>query len=54
MVSSIVGNFLAAALARRLGYRRAIALLCLAYFVSMLVDLLRAARPRRSSGTACR
>src|SRR5205085_4596486 len=30
------GNFAAAALARRLGYRRAIALLCLGYFVSML------------------
>ena len=35
MVASIVGNFLAAGLARRLGYRRAIALLCLAYFASM-------------------
>src|SRR5713101_1340317 len=31
---SIVGNFLAAVLARRLKYRRAIAFLCLAYFVS--------------------
>ena len=37
MVSSIVGNFVAAALARRLGYRRSIALLCLTYFVSMTV-----------------
>jgi predicted MFS family arabinose efflux permease len=36
-IASIVGNFLAAWLARRLGYRRAIALLCLAYFGSMLV-----------------
>ena len=35
MVSSIVGNFLAAALARRMGYRLSIALLCAAYFVSM-------------------
>ncbi|MEX0676500.1 MAG: MFS transporter [Pirellulales bacterium] len=35
MVSSIVGNFLAAALARRIGYRRAIALLCVTYFASM-------------------
>ena len=36
MVASIVGNFLAAYLARRLKYRRAIALLCLAYFLAML------------------
>jgi fucose permease len=35
MVASMVGNFVAAALARRLGYRRAIALLCLGYFLSM-------------------
>jgi MFS family permease len=35
MVSSIVGNFVAACLARRIGYRRAIALLCLAYFGSI-------------------
>jgi MFS family permease len=35
-VSSIAGNFLAAALARGLGYRRAIAGLCLGYFLSML------------------
>src|SRR5262249_49668556 len=35
MVSSIVGNFLAAALARQFGYRRTIAWLCLAYFASM-------------------
>ena len=37
MFSSIVGNFLAAVLARRLKYRRAIALLCLAYFLAILV-----------------
>ncbi|HEY4310040.1 MAG TPA: MFS transporter [Pirellulales bacterium] len=37
MVSSIVGNFFAAWLARRLKYRRAIALLCLGYAASMLV-----------------
>jgi MFS family permease len=36
MISSIVGNFLAALLARWLQYRRAIALLCLGYFLSML------------------
>jgi hypothetical protein len=36
MLSSIGGNFLAALLARWLKYRRAIALLCLAYAVSML------------------
>ena len=35
MLSSIAGNFLAAWLARRLSYRRAIALLCLAYFLSI-------------------
>jgi predicted MFS family arabinose efflux permease len=34
--SSIAGNFLAAWLARWLKYRRAIACLCLAYFLSML------------------
>jgi MFS family permease len=34
--ASVVGNFLAAALARWLKYRRAIALLCLAYFLSIL------------------
>jgi len=37
MFSSIVGNFLAAVLARRLKYRRAIALLCLAYFLAIMV-----------------
>jgi MFS family permease len=36
MVASIFGNFLAAALARAIGYRRSIALLCLAYFVAMV------------------
>jgi MFS family permease len=34
--ASIAGNFLAALLARGLGYRRAIACLCLGYFLSML------------------
>jgi MFS family permease len=33
---SIVGNFLASALARWLGYRRAIAILCLGYFLVLL------------------
>jgi MFS family permease len=37
MISSVVGNFLAAALARWMKYRRAIAVLCLAYFLSMTV-----------------
>jgi MFS family permease len=37
MLASIVGNFLAAWLARRLKYRRTIAGLCLAYFVAMLI-----------------
>ncbi|MFM8284078.1 MAG: MFS transporter [Planctomycetaceae bacterium] len=36
MVASIVGNFVAAGIARRFGYRRAIALLCVAYCVAML------------------
>ena len=35
MVSSITGNFIAAWLARRWGYRRAIAFLCVAYFLSI-------------------
>ena len=35
MAAAIVGNFVAAALARALGYRRSIALLCLAYFLAM-------------------
>ncbi len=37
MSAAIFGNFLAAAMARAMGYRRAIALLCLAYFLSMVV-----------------
>ena len=37
MVASVAGNFLAAAVARRLGYRRSIALMCLGYFLSMSV-----------------
>lgn len=36
MVSSIVGNFLAAAIARRVGYKRAIAVMALAYFLMMM------------------
>jgi MFS family permease len=36
MLAAIVGNFLAAALARYFGYRRSIALLCLAYFLAMI------------------
>jgi MFS family permease len=35
MVSSIVGNFLSASLARWMGYRRAIALMALGYFLAM-------------------
>ena len=37
MSAAILGNFVAAAMARVMGYRRAIALLCLAYFLSMVV-----------------
>lgn len=36
MVGSIVGNFCGAAIARRLGYRRAVAILCFGYFFAML------------------
>ena len=36
MAAALVGNFVAAALARVLGYRRSIALLCLAYFLAMI------------------
>jgi predicted MFS family arabinose efflux permease len=36
MLASIAGNFLAAGIARRLGYKRTIALLALAYFATML------------------
>ena len=35
MISSIAGNFLAAAVARRIGYRRAIAAGCLLYFLAI-------------------
>src|SRR5262249_51867913 len=35
IVVSILGNFVAAALAKYIGYRRAIALLCLGFFLSM-------------------
>jgi MFS family permease len=37
MLSSIAGNFLAALVARWLGYRRAIALMCFGYFVSLML-----------------
>jgi MFS family permease len=37
MVASITGNFLAAAMARLMGYRRAIGLMCLVYFAAMLI-----------------
>jgi MFS family permease len=36
MVSSIAGNFLAAAIAQRIGYRRAISLMALAYFFTLM------------------
>ena len=36
MAAAIFGNFVAAALARAMGYRRSIALLCLAYFLAMI------------------
>jgi hypothetical protein len=37
MCSSIVGNFLAAAIARFIGYRRTIAWMCLGYFAAMFL-----------------
>ena len=36
MAAALVGNVVAAVLARALGYRRSIALLCLAYFLAMI------------------
>jgi len=36
MIASIIGNFAAAGLARRVTYRRAIAVFCLAYFVAIV------------------
>lgn len=36
MIASVCGNFVAAAIAKVLGYRRAIALMCVAYFLFML------------------
>jgi len=47
MVASIAGNFLAGGVARMLGYRRTIALICVAYFVCMFTTY---AAPR-STGT---
>jgi predicted MFS family arabinose efflux permease len=38
--ASIAGNFLAAAIARYLRYRRAIAILCLSYFLSMFLTYM--------------
>ena len=35
MLTSIAGNFLAGAIARVLGYRKTISLMCVAYFLSM-------------------
>ena len=35
MISSVVGNFVAAAVARKVGYRPAVVSMCLAYFVTM-------------------
>jgi MFS family permease len=37
MVCSIIGNFFAAFIARFIGYRRAIAIMCLGYFISMFL-----------------
>ena len=37
MLASITGNFLAAAIARYLGYRRTIALMCVTYFLAMFM-----------------
>ena len=44
MVASILGNFFAAFIARLIGYKRAIAIMCLGYFVSMFLTY-RIGRP---------
>jgi MFS family permease len=46
-LASIAGNFLAALLARWLKYRRAIAILCLAYFLSLLATYGAPLDPKR-------
>jgi MFS family permease len=38
MSAAIIGNFLAALMAHAIGYRRSIAILCLVYFLSMVVS----------------
>jgi MFS family permease len=40
MAAAIFGNFLAAALSRLMGYRRAISLLCVAYFLAMVATYI--------------
>ncbi|MBX3412428.1 MAG: MFS transporter [Pirellulales bacterium] len=47
MISSILGNFAAAAVARWLNYRRTIALFCLAYFLAMAVTFWGPLDPRQ-------
>ncbi len=51
MVSSIVGNFLAAAIARVIGYRWTIVLMCLATVLSMVDHLQRGPRVRKVRST---
>ena len=46
IIASIFGNFIAAALANVMGYRRAIAVLCLGYFGSMLGAYRCSTRPQ--------
>ena len=48
MVSSIVGNFLAAAIARIIGYRWTIMLMCLGYCLSMVITYGTVRRPDSS------
>ncbi len=45
MVASIVGNFSAAVIARLIGYRRAIAIMCFGYFLAMLGTYYTARSP---------
>ncbi len=47
MISSVAGNFLAAALARRIGYRRAIGLLFVVYFVAMIATYYKPRGPEQ-------
>ena len=44
MISSILGNFFAAFVAKRVGYRKSVAVMCAGYFISMCITY-RTGRP---------